>query len=721
MAHPRAPTLGLVARGFLLAAIAVMPARWVIASTQGRSPRTFALFFAGGLVSDLAVVGPFVAIGLLLFVFAGPASKPGRPTWRSRAAAAILGAGLVALSLAHDSAALFRTQRGVFPGPLDVRDGLAAPELFVAELPEIVFGRFFVPNLAALARAALVLHHARSPAAPSPVRLRGRFMASALGALGLATGALGFVSHEATAFCVSLHNGGALTSPAAAFLGGLSAASRVSPAPGDIRRLLAAASPPGGDLAKGAAHFGFPRTAPEAVLAAEAHADCEHHPLARSLDDDTVPLVRETRALSRALFAGRDELPIVHQVSLESFRGDDITALEPMAPPEIAPFMNRVYGGAPEAIAFRLAHQSGMRTAHALAAATCGVGALPYNLAFGRDLGNVPFRCLPDVLQDAGFDTRIVYGHELAFDDMGTFLAFHGMKAHERDDFPKTAPRGVWGGVSDTPVYEAAYAAARGASRAQYTFTLTLSHHTPYTEPADLGEADRRAVDEVCARLGLHGENCARLRTLRYADDALARFVDMLERSSEADRTIVVFAADHTTHQWVPWTGAETAYGITRIPVVLWIPKALRARAHDPGAVDDALGRLQELARKAPISNTDLPTLVLALLSEARGLRELAPKARFHTLGGQATSPDFASPSSSDGRVFGVDAHAHLFDVSPSGEVRPSPTTFDTLRTRDDLTRPPPEAASMLAFLGRFLRGYAAQCPRAPSGAGQAP
>jgi hypothetical protein len=69
---------------------------------------------------------------------------------------------------------------------------------------------------------------------------------------------------------------------------------------------------------------------------------------------------------------------------------------------------------------------------------------------------------------------------------------------------------------------------------------------------------------------------------------------------------------------------------------------------------------------------------------------------------------------STDGRAFGVDAHAHLFDVSPAGEVRPSPTTFDTLRTRDDLTRPPPEAAPMLAFFGHFLRGYAAKCPRAP-------
>ena len=50
--------------------------------------------------------------------------------------------------------------------------------------------------------------------------------------------------------------------------------------------------------------------------------------------DDGIP--RFARGLSREIFGGRGEPPIVFQVSLESMRADDIHALEPSAPAEIA-------------------------------------------------------------------------------------------------------------------------------------------------------------------------------------------------------------------------------------------------------------------------------------------------------------------------------------------------------------------------------------------------
>jgi len=692
-----------VATVLVLTAACVVPSRGLLALEQGRSVTARALFFSGGLVCDMAVVGPFVALLLVLglAIVRRTGSRRGRV---SLGLALVL--VLVTLSLVHNAATLFRVERGVFPGPIDAREGLGAVDSWASELPAIVAGRFLLPNVIAL---GTVVHVVRKvcPALLSGERRTRPWMLAA--GLALVFGALGFVSANANAYCERLHNGGAIASPATSWLPDLLGRPKIDGAPANVRRLVAEAPGTAEDVTRGAAALGFSREAAARVLAAETGGPCEDHPLRRPLDA-TTPLAAAAEELSAALFSGRSAAPVVFHVSLESFRADDVAALEANAPPELAPYLGRLYTGDPSAAAFRFAHQSGIRTAHALGAVQCGVGVLPFHLAFGRDLGNVPFRCLPDVLGDAGLRTRIVYGHELAFDDMGTFLKLHGMELHERDDLPRDAPRGVWGGVSDGPVYDAALALAAAEERASYNFILTLSHHTPYTAPDDLAPALRATIDGTCTARGLHGENCARLHTARYADTMLERFVARLEASPLAARAIVVVAADHTTHQWVPWSGAEKADGITRIPMALVLPRALREAALDRGRFEAAWERFRGLASRAPVSNTDVPSLVLAWLSASRPLAELPARARWHTLGGQATSAAFVPPIG-DGALFGVDAHAQLFTVGPEGGTRATGIGTDTLRTREDVTTPAPRDRAMLAFLGAFLRGYGARCP----------
>lgn len=700
-------TLRLVSTVLVLTIACVVPSRALLALDQGRSIGARALYFAGGLVCDVAVVGPFVA--LLLVSGLAIARRLG-----SRRARATFGLAFVAvlatISLVHNAATLFRVERGVFPGPIDAREGLGALDSWTSQLPSIVAGRFFVANVLALGTVVHVVRKTCPGFVAGDRRARPWMLAAGF---VVVFGALALVSANANAYCAGLHNHDAIVSPAASWLPGLLGRPRVDGAPADTRRLVASA--PGGleDVAEGARALGFSPATAERLLAAEAHPRCEDHPLRRSLDDDDGAVTRAARDLSAALFDGRSIDPVVFHVSLESFRADDVAALEPAAPREVAPYLSRLYEDPDHAAAFRFAHQSGIRTAHALGAVECGVGILPFHLAFGRDLGVVPFRCLPDVLGDAAFARRIVYGHELAFDDMGTFLKHHGMTLHERDDLPAEAPRGVWGGVSDGAVYDAALALAAADKGASYNFILTLSHHTPYTAPQDLAPALGAAIDRVCAERGLHGENCDRLRTARYADASLERFVAAIERSPLASRAIVVVAADHTTHQWVPWTGAEKADGITRIPAAIVLPRALRDGVVDGPRFGAAWARFREVARTVPVSNTDVPALVLALLASSRPLAALAPSARWHTLGGQATSPSFAPPVG-DGALFGVDAHARLFTVGPRGDTRPTGIATDTLRAREDVLSPRPHDKAMLAFLGAFLRGYGAKCPLPP-------
>ncbi len=161
----------------------------------------------------------------------------------------------------------------------------------------------------------------------------------------------------------------------------------------------------------------------------------------------------------------------------------------------------------------------------------------------------------------------------------------------------------------------------------------------------------------------------------------------------------------------MPWGASPRPDGIDRIPFVVWLPEALRRGVVDAAAFAAAWERFRALAATQPVSNTDLPTLLLGLLEASPALASLPASARWHTLGGQATSTQFRSPTGV-GAVFGIDAHAHPFDVTEAGVVRHAPTPMETLVSGADVAQASPLNRPMLAFWGSFLRGYAAACPR---------
>lgn len=709
-------TLTLLGAGLLLAAATALPSRCALASAQATG-MIRSVYVAGGLLGDVATLGPVVVFALVVLAALCRRSPVGfQVGW------GILALFLGGALLAQNAATEFRFERGVLPGPIDAREGFSHGDFLLAELPLLLGGRYLLTNVVSvgiLVAIARFLRRRLVGLTALPLSTVGRFaFMGACASVALLLGARG-----ANAYCASLHNQEAIASPSATMLSGLVASDGYDGSPVAVRRLLGSAGGSPIAIAEGARALGFSPAAGEALprsVLDSGPGTCARHPLARPLDSegDDPPMVASARALSKEVFRDLHEPPIVFHVSLESTRADDIHALFPEAPPGLTPFLDEVYEGAPSAAGFRHAHQSGVRTAHALSAVMCGIGALPFNLALGRDLGSLPLRCLPDVLADAGFRARAFYGHEFVFDDMGAFLRFHRMSLHERGDFALSVPRGVWRAVTDEEVYRAAVDDAATTKGAQYNFVLTLSHHTPYPAPEDLPAATATAIDGVCRARDLGGENCDRLKTLRYADDALRHFVDRIGASKMADRSIVVVSGDHTTHQWVPWGHGEHPEGITQIPIFVWLPPALRARVVDPAAFAIAWEHFRELARSRPISNSDVPTLLLALAGETAEVRTLASRDRWHTLGGQATSPFYRSPTG-QGVAHGIDAHGNLFDVDSKGATRPTGIAMETLRGPADVRTPGPHNAAELAFLGAFLRGYVTACPPRPADRGR--
>ncbi|MCW5809383.1 MAG: sulfatase-like hydrolase/transferase [Labilithrix sp.] len=477
---------------------------------------------------------------------------------------------------------------------------------------------------------------------------------------------------------------------------------------------------------EGAAIVGLP--------AAAGSIRCSSHPFARSFVEDGAeppreganghrPLAPEAARvlrlldrISAELYEGR-ALPIdVWQVMLESFRGDDVHALEPTAPRDVAPFMNGLYEAAARGdgtvIAVRNMWQAGARTSQGLSAYLCGLGTMPYGLSVARDFGSIPLRCLPDLLADAKLEGSFWYGGNPSFDDMDPFLRRHGIaEVTGAMQLPRDAPIGQEG-VTDRAVY--AHAADRvlasAPEHARYTLVMSASNHIPYMRPDDVTpevEARAAALRSSPSFIGSN-DDAARVRTFAYADHALGELVDRLR--PRHDRTIFVLGADHSTGDPFTWRNpsrnVEAAHA--RIPFAILLPEPLVANAARPDALRALVRELDAALDGHAWSQNDVPLFVLTLLSHAPGMRALPPERRWHTLGGERTSPYWRAPA--DAHAIGIDAVANFYGVDDDARSLLPAEKASFVRDASEITTSCPSLRPVAAALSTFLRGHVARC-----------
>ncbi|MDX2024588.1 MAG: LTA synthase family protein [Deltaproteobacteria bacterium] len=453
---------------------------------------------------------------------------------------------------------------------------------------------------------------------------------------------------------------------------------------------------------------------------------CAPHPFSSPLDQAPLPAVNAAlQAISRELFTnniGKDLL--VFHISLESFRGDDMEALNPRAPAGIAPFFNGLYAqaaaGQGGVVASHSFWQGGVRTSQGMSAFTCGLGALPYGVSLVRDLGPVPLRCLSDVLTDAGFGHTFVYGSHPSFDGMSPFLRYHGFSNFvTQDELPKRLPLGEWDAVSDLALFDEALRFVERQPRAPlFTLMMSLSNHSPFTPPQDLPPVIRPRVKAALAAKPNHArpEDVSRLTTYSYADFALAAFFEKLYAHHLAERSIVIVHADHATGEryvWSPKLGpeSETAEATARIPFAMVFPPPLVARAAHPVVLTEQIRQANAQINLAPTSLNDVPRWVLDLLSAHPGLAQLEQPWRWHTLGGMTSSTLFVPPAAHPARIYGISGINQLFWLNERGQFMSPVEDVMAVTTQAEVfaaTRPLFPAA---ALWSEFLKGYAKTCP----------
>lgn len=397
------------------------------------------------------------------------------------------------------------------------------------------------------------------------------------------------------------------------------------------------------------------------------------------------PLLRALEQLSTAVFAEREDHVAVFLFSLEGFRGADLAGLNPHAPPQLTPFLSPAFRGvgpartdAPSDLVLpgMKVFQGGVRTAQGLASMTCGLGTLPWNLSMIRDLEpQVPVRCVTDVLSAAGFEGSFFYGSDSNYDRMGPFLQAHGLsRVVNEDSFPATTPRGAWGGVTDFALFDAALdRVAKGSETAdQFALVMSLSNHSPFTPPQDLPPEVPAAVDQALSTTPHRAtpDDRKRLITYAYTDAALARFMEGLRRSPLGQRAVVVVLADHSTGNDYVWGDDsfehETDEAKAGVPFAVLLPSELRVK--NPAALAAAADAVKRELGQQVLSSNDVPSLLLALLSAHPALRALPESERWHTLGGQRTSPHFKAGEEANAALLGINGVDELFLLDAQGK-----------------------------------------------------
>ena len=196
---------------------------------------------------------------------------------------------------------------------------------------------------------------------------------------------------------------------------------------------------------------------------------------------------------------------------------------------------------------------------------------------------NTPFKqASARVYQDSGYETSFVYGGDLSWRNVGSFMSRQGFDSVKgKAQIVKSLNLDVksdahdWG-VFDEFTYKYVLDKLHKATKPQFIFVLTTNNHPPYTVPANYKsnqlEFSKKLTEHIKGDLDLAHR---RVKDYGYAVDMAGDFLDKIKDSSLAKNTVVVVTADNNTVEGI--MRYDDHYTQTkRIPFYIHLPKYLR-------------------------------------------------------------------------------------------------------------------------------------------------
>jgi phosphoglycerol transferase MdoB-like AlkP superfamily enzyme len=273
--------------------------------------------------------------------------------------------------------------------------------------------------------------------------------------------------------------------------------------------------------------------------------------------------------------------PNIILIALESFTSNIIAPLGGKA--GVTPNLNRLI---PAGVLFDNLFASGDRTDKALVSILSGFPAQPNSsiIKYPEKTEHLPF--LPRVLSGLGYHTSFVYGGDIGFANMESYLNTAGFShITTDDDFDEGFLGSKWG-IADQYLFERLLQECDTARGPFFKVALTLSSHEPFDVP-------------MKTVFPGSDENSMFLNASHYTDKCLGELFRQASQRSWWKETLIILIADHG-HQY-PDPYEFQAKGRFKIPM-LWLGGALAVRdsvihtfADQPDMVNTLLAQVDKV------------------------------------------------------------------------------------------------------------------------------
>jgi phosphoglycerol transferase MdoB-like AlkP superfamily enzyme len=221
------------------------------------------------------------------------------------------------------------------------------------------------------------------------------------------------------------------------------------------------------------------------------------------------------------------EKPNVILIILESFTAKIIEPLGGL--PDVTPSLNAL---TKEGILFTNFYASGDRTDKGIISILSGYPAQPRTsiIKYPHKTQSLPY--LPKVMEKLGYHTSFVYGGDIGFANMESYLTTAGFShITTDDDFDSDIDNSKWG-VADHFVFNQLVAECDTAQNPFFKVMLSLSSHEPFEVPM---ETVFKGEDE----------SSKFLNSCYYTDKSLGEFIREAKKKEWWENTLIIITADH--------------------------------------------------------------------------------------------------------------------------------------------------------------------------------